>query len=187
MARVIPLTIPIAQDRHNAYPLGQGDATSFSQGRSYHRSGRLAMASQELRSLRWQIVRVVRRAAARVVQVVGRRAVKVVDKAAVRVVPVAGKVARGAEAKREGKAVREMAIKVVAEVVRVPAADKRVAKAGKGVDRAVVVRVVPEAVKVLVAGRRAGKVADRAARVVAKASPGAVRRVVRVGAASRAR
>ena len=103
-----------------------------------------------------------------------------------RAVAEAGKVARGAEAKREDKAVRGVAVKVVAEVVRVPVADRRAAKAGKGVDRAVVARVVAEAVKVLVAGRRVGKVANRAARVVAKAAPGAVRRVAKAGAASRA-
>jgi hypothetical protein len=140
------------------------------------------MASQQLRSLRWQIVRVVRRAAARVDRVVGRRVAK-----AVKAVPAANKgapavVRRVARADRV--AVRAVVVRVAAEAGKVPAAVRRVARAGKGADRAVVVRVVG-AGKVPVVGRRvakAGKGADRAARVVAKAVPGAARKVAKANA-----
>jgi hypothetical protein len=94
--------------------------------------------------------------------------VRVARKAAARVDRVVGR--------RAAKAVK--AVPAASKVARAEA--KRVGKAD---------RVVVEAVKVPVVGRRvtkAGKGADRAARVVAKAVPGAARKVAKVEAASRA-
>jgi hypothetical protein len=109
-------------------------------------------------------------------RVVGRRAAK-----AVKAVPAASKVAR-AEAKRVGKADR-----VVVEAVKAPAVVRRVAKAVRAAagKASAVVRRVARAGKVPVVGRRvtkAGKGADRAARVVAKAVPGAARKVAKANA-----
>jgi hypothetical protein len=90
--------------------------------------------------------------------------VRVARKAAARVDRVVGR--------RAAKAVK--AVPAASKVARAEA--KRVGKAD---------RVVVEAVKVPVVGRRvtkAGKGADRAARVVAKAVPGAARKVAKANA-----